>query len=291
VIEDLPIFDLQSHSVHSDGTLPAAEVVATAAHAGVRLLSLSDHDSVDGVQEAADAAARLGVALVPAVEISALDEDNQDQHILGYLIDHHDPMLSQRLESYRLDREGRAGRMADALRDLGYELDDAPLQARAAEGKSIGRPHLARAAVSHPANQVRLEEEGLTDPSAFLVEYLIEGKPAFRSRTIPSVPESIDAIHEAGGLAIWAHPFWTIPEPETVLEMLDGFRECGIDGVECFYVTHTLEQVAVLTDRCDQLDLLTTGSSDFHGPGHREFSRFRAFHTFGHQPRLGPIGS
>jgi 3',5'-nucleoside bisphosphate phosphatase len=56
-------------------------------------------------------------------------------------------------------------------------------------------------------------------------------------------------------------------------------------------VTHTLEQVAVLTDRCDELDLLTTGSSDFHGPGHREFSRFRAFHTFGHQPRLGPIGS
>ena len=117
--------------------------------------------------------------------------------------------------------------MAQALRKLGYELDDAPLRARAAEGKSIGRPHLARAAVSHPANQARLEEEGLTDPSAFLVEYLIEGKPAFRSRTIPSVPESIDAIHEAGGLAIWAHPFWTIPEADTVLEMLDDFREVG----------------------------------------------------------------
>ena len=115
------------------------------------------------------------------------------------MIDHHDPVLSERLESYRVDREGRADRMAEALRELGYELDDAPLRARAAEGKSIGRPHLARAAVSHPANQARLKEEGLADPSAFLVEYLIEGKPAFRSRTIPSVPESIDAIHEAGG--------------------------------------------------------------------------------------------
>lgn len=288
--DDLPIFDLQSHSVHSDGTLPAAEVVAAAAQAGVRLLALSDHDSVDGVQEALDSARQLGIGLVPAVEISALDEDNTDQHILGYLIDHRDPLLSERLESYRLDREGRAGRMADALRELGYELDDTPLQARAAEGRSIGRPHLARAAVSHPANQARLRDEGLTDPSAFLVEYLIEGKPAFRSRTIPSVPESIDAIHDAGGLAIWAHPFWTISEPENVLEMLDSFRDSEIDGVECFYVTHTQEQVDMLAGRCDELDLLTTGSSDFHGPDHREFSRFRAFETFGHQPRLGPIG-
>src|SRR6185312_13656302 len=116
---DLPIFDLQSHSVHSDGMLCAAEVVAAAAQAGVRLLALSDHDSVDGVQEALDTAQRLGLGLVPAVEISALDENNQDQHILGYLSDHRDPVLCERLESYRRDREGRAGRMADALRELG----------------------------------------------------------------------------------------------------------------------------------------------------------------------------
>ena len=75
----------------------------------MKLLALSDHDSVDGVQEAVDAAAELGLGLVPAVEISALDQDNQDQHILGYVIDHHDPVLSERLESYRLDREGTGG--------------------------------------------------------------------------------------------------------------------------------------------------------------------------------------
>jgi 3',5'-nucleoside bisphosphate phosphatase len=227
--------------------------------------------------------------LVSSVEISALDEELRDQHILGYLIDPTDPILSDRLESYRQDREGRAGRMADALRELGFELDQAQLDARAAEGKSIGRPHLAKAVVTHPANAKRLEDNGLTDPSAFLVAYLIEGKPAFRSRTIPSVPESIDAIHEAGGLAIWAHPFWTIPEQETVLEMIDSFRSAGIDGIECFYLTHSREQVELLTNRCDELRMLSTGSSDFHGPGHREFSRFRAFDTFGREPRLGPI--
>lgn len=275
--------------MHSDGTLPAHEVVAAASQAGVKLLSLSDHDSVDGVQEALDAAAKHGIAVAPAVEISALDAEGRDQHILGYMIDHHDAVLRERLEAYRQDREGRADRMADALKELGYELDEESLATRAAEGKSIGRPHLARAAVTHPANAKRLEEEGLTDPSAFLVEYLIEGKAAFRSRTIPSVPDSIAAIHEAGGIAIWAHPFWTIPETGIVLGLVNDFHARGIDGIECFYVTHTREQVQLLVDRCDQLRMLRTGSSDFHGPDHREFSEFRAFSMYGLEPKLGPI--
>lgn len=275
--------------MHSDGALPAPEVVAAAASAGVELLALSDHDSVDGVSEAAAAAARLGLALVPSVEISALDAADRDQHILGYLVDHHDPVLRRRLESYRRDRERRATRMAGALEELGFELDQAALAARAAEGGSIGRPHLAQAVVSHPANARRLGDEGRTDPSAFLEGYLVEGKPAFRSRTIPSVPDSIAAIHDAGGVAIWAHPFWTIPEYDLVLEMIDGIHGQGIDGIECFYVSHAREQTEFLADRCDELGLLSTGSSDFHGPRHREFSRFRAFSTYGREPRLGPI--
>jgi predicted metal-dependent phosphoesterase TrpH len=241
------------------------------------------------VSEALAAASELDLTLVPSVEISALDEAGRDHHILGYLVDHHDPVLLGRLESYRHDREHRATRMADALRDLGFEFDGAPLAARAAEGKSIGRPHLAKAVVSHPANARRLEAEGRTDPSAFLEAYLIEGKPAFRSRTIPSVPDSIAAIHAAGGVAIWAHPFWTVPEHKLVLAMIDEFHRRGLDGIECFYVTHTRDQTDLLADRCDELGLLSTGSSDFHGPRHREFSRFRAFSTYGHEPTLGPI--
>jgi hypothetical protein len=264
-------------------------VVEAAAAAGVELMALSDHDSVDGVQEAVDAAATLGIGIVPAVEISALDEAGHDLHILGYMVDHADPGLLERLESYRQDREGRADRMAQALKDLGYELDEASLAARAAEGKSIGRPHLARAAVSHPANAQRLEAEGLTDPSAFLVEYLIEGKPAFRSRTIPTVPQSIEAIHEAGGVAVWAHPFFTVPEREAVLDMVDEFQTQGLDGVEAFYVTNSREETELMADRCERLGMLTTGSADFHGPEHREFSRWRAFCLYGREPNLGPI--
>jgi 3',5'-nucleoside bisphosphate phosphatase len=284
-----PTFDLQSHSRQSDGALPPREVVATAAHAGVELLALSDHDTVAGVDEAARAADEHGIRLVPAVEISAIADGQTDLHILGYLIDHDDPVLADRLLAYRADREHRAERMAAALRELGFELDESPIEARRSQGKSVGRPHLAQAVVSHPGNAERLAAEGRTDPSAFLVGYLIEGAPAFRPRLHPSIPESIEAIHDAGGLAVWAHPFWDISRPRDVLDSIDRFRSYGLDGVECFYATHNREQTELLADHCAELGLLSTGSSDFHGPVHSQFSSFRSFSTFGREPALGPI--
>jgi predicted metal-dependent phosphoesterase TrpH len=143
--------------------------------------------------------------------------------------------------------------------------------------------------VSHPANAQRLRDEGLAERSAFLEAYLIDGKPGFRPRTTPTVSESIQAIHDAGGVAVWAHPFWDIEPPEQVLDTIDRFRAWGLDGVEAFYATHTREQAELLADRCQALDLLSTGSSDFHGPEHRLFSQFRAFSTYGRTPALGPL--
>jgi predicted metal-dependent phosphoesterase TrpH len=286
---DPPTFDLQSHSIHSDGALEPHDVVATAAQAGVELLALSDHDTVDGVQQAIDAGAELGVRIAPAVEISSVDRDQQDLHVLGYLVDHTDSVLLDRLRTWRQDREQRAEAMGDALRELGYEVDESEIAKRKAEGKPIGRPHLADAVVNHPANAERLREEGLDERSAFLVAYLIDGKPAFKPRTTPTVAESIAAIHDAGGVAVWAHPFWDVSEPADVLETIDRFRGWGLDGVECFYTTHTREQVELLADRCAELGLLSTGSADFHGPGHKLFSKFRAFSTYGREPALGPI--
>jgi predicted metal-dependent phosphoesterase TrpH len=286
---DPPTFDLQSHSLHSDGSLEPEGVVAAAAQAGVELLALSDHDTVDGVAAAADAAAGLGVRLVPAVEISSVDGDRQDLHVLGYLIDHRDPALLERLRTWRQDREYRAEAMADALRGLGYQVEDAELERRRAQGKPIGRPHLADAVVHHPANAARLQDEGLAERSAFLEAYLIDGKPAFRPRLKPTIAESIATIHDAGGVAVWAHPFWDVSDPGEVLAAIERFRAVGLDGVECFYATHTREQVGLVAEHCSAHGLLSTGSSDFHGPEHRLFSRFRAFSTYGRTPALGPI--
>jgi hypothetical protein len=286
---DPPTFDLQSHSRHSDGSLAPGAVVAAAADAGVQLLALSDHDTVDGVQEALEAASGRPLRLVTAVEISALDGDQGDLHILGYLVDHRDATLLERLHGYRSQRASRATAIMQALRDLGFELDEALLEERARSGKSIGRPHLAQAAFNHPANAERLAAEGHSDFSDFLVAYLIEGAPAFVPREGPSVADSIATIHEAGGVAVWAHPFWDVSAANAVLETIDRFQSYGLDGVECFYATHTHEQTELLADRCAELGLLSTGSADFHGPDHAHFSRFRAFSTFGRDPVLGPI--
>jgi predicted metal-dependent phosphoesterase TrpH len=285
-----PTFDLQSHSRHSDGALAASEVVSAAAAAGVDLLALTDHDTVGGVREAADAAARIGVRLATGVEISALDSSGLDLHILGYLIDDREPALLERLERYRADRERRTDAIVGALRELGFEIDEGAFEQRAAQGKPIGRPHIAQAVTAHPANAERLQSEGLAGPSAFIEAYLIEGRPGFRPRELPSVPEAIAAIHDAGGLAVWAHPFWDIRASAEVLDAIDRFRAEGIDGVECFYVSHNAEQTALLAQRCIELGLLSTGSSDFHGPEHPLMSRFRAFRTYGLEPHLGPIG-
>jgi len=285
-------FDLQAHSTSSDGALAPAEVVQRAADAGVELLALSDHDTVGGIEQALAAGARAGVRVVPAVEISAIDSDEERElHILGYLIDHSSPAFQATLARFLADREQRTLRMAAGLRELGLELDDRELLERQAAGLPIGRPHLAEAVLRHPANASRLAAEQIDDIGSMIRAYLIEGRPAFRLRQTPTVAEAIDAIHDAGGVAVWAHPFWDVSEPDRVLASLDRFRALGIDGVEAFYITHTRAQTELLAARSAELGILSTGSADFHGPENRQFSRFLAFETYGLQPDLGPIAS
>ncbi len=289
-------FDLQSHSTRSDGALEPSAVVAAAAQAGVKLLALTDHDTLAGVEEALSAGSQHGVAVIPAIEISAIDDGGEggtarELHILGYLVDHTDPTFKATLADFLADREQRTLRMAERLRELGIELDVDAIDARVSAGEPIGRPHLAEAALSHPANAERLREEQIDDIGSFIRAYLIDGRPAFCLRVTPTVKEAVDAIHAAGGVAIWAHPFWDISDPAEVLATVDRFYALGIDGIEAFYVTHTREQTELLARRCEELDVLSTGSADFHGPENRLFSRFLAFDTHGLEPRLGPIGA
>jgi predicted metal-dependent phosphoesterase TrpH len=284
-----PTFDLQSHSTRSDGGLEPAEVVRLAAQAGVQTLALSDHDTVDGVAEALAAGDAHGIRVVPATELSSIDGDREDMHILGYLVDHTDAALLEALERFRADREARAGRMMDALRELGFELDTAAIDARVAAGAPVGRPHIARAAFDHPANAQRIADEGLEDFSALLVAYLIDGAPAFRRRTTPTIAEAIEVIHAAGGIAVWAHPYWDLDTDDAVIDAIDRYVAMGLDGVEVFYVTHTEQQTRFAHDACARRGLLMTGSADFHAPDHRLFNRFRAFELYGLEPNLGRI--
>ena len=285
-----PTFDLQSHSLHSDGALPAGEVVAAAAEAGVELLALSDHDTVDGVQQALDAASTAGIRVVTAVEISSVDRDQQDLHVLGYLW----------ITTTRCCASGCAPgagigssaptRWPPRCARSGTSSTSSELERRKAEGKTIGRPHLADAVVRHPGNSERLRSEGLDERSAFLEAYLIDGKPAFKPRTKPTVSESIAAIHDAGGVAVWAHPFWDVKDAARGARddrPLPGLRDSTASSAST--PPTPASRPSCSPTAAPSSGCCSTGSSDFHGPAHRLFSRFRAFSTYGREPSLGPI--
>lgn len=284
-----PTFDLQCHSRHSDGALSPAEVVEHAAASAVELLALTDHDTVDGVAEALEAAAHHDVHVLPAVELSAVHEGTEDFHLLGYLIDHEHDGLAAHLQAARAVRAERIKLMGAALVEEGWRIFDIPLARRALDGLSVGRPHLAAAVLAHRRNRRRLAAEQIDDVSTFIAAYLIPGTAGYVPRTSPTMTQAITWVHEAGGLAVWAHPFWDMADPAAVRETLECLAELGLDGVEAFYPTHDEQQATMLNATAAELGLLTTGSSDFHGPEHRLFNSFRDFSTHGLEPNLGPL--
>jgi 3',5'-nucleoside bisphosphate phosphatase len=257
------LIELQSHSVVSDGQLEPAGVVEEAAKAGVTTLALTDHDAVAGVPEAEEAARGLGVELVPAIEMSCVHEYAEDLHICGYWVDLE--KIGPACERAQQGRRERAGEIVENLRREGFDLtlEDAIREAGAAD--SIGRPHIARAA-------------GATgDLGPFFEEYLVPGAKAFVPRRWPSAEQAIELIRDAGGVAVIAHPYWDISEPDKVEHLI---RSLGADGIETFYPSHSKEQTAHLLRLCDELDLTPTASSDYHGPTHKTFAKFGAYDTY-----------
>ncbi len=284
-------FDLQCHSKFSDGALPPAEVMQRAKDDGMELVALTDHDTVEGVLEAREVAERLGMRFSNATELSSVEGEHSDLHVCGYELDVTDSTLLDALEEFRADRQARVEGIADRLEELGFTVDRTVLAERKAAGRPIGRPHIADAVLEHPDNQSRLQAEGITDKNSFFPEYIVPGAKAFVQRTRPTVKEAIDVIHAAGGVAIWAHPFWDLDDPEEVVETIGRFAGYGVDGIEVFYPTHSEEQAALLFDTCKARGLLMTGSADFHAPDHAKFNRFGAFELYGREAELGPIGA
>src|SRR5918912_2688409 len=272
-----PDFDLQSHSVESDGALAPADVVAAAAASAIRLMALTDHDTVDGVPEALRAAREHGLRCSPAAELSSVSGEFEDLHVCVCDLRHDDPELRATLADFRADRGRRIWAMAERLEELGFALDRAELVARERAGAPLGRPHLADAGLAHPANAAKLRAEGIDGRDTLFPPYLIPGAIAYVARSRPTVEEAIDVIHAAGGVAVWAHPFWDVAERDVMLAALDRFAAAGLDGVEVFYAAHDEQQTRLLHDAARERGLLATGSSDFHGPGHARFDRFGAF--------------
>jgi predicted metal-dependent phosphoesterase TrpH len=176
------------------------------------------------------------------------------------------------------EREQRAREIIERLNALGVEVSFADAMAQAGAADSIGRPHIARAAGAGP------------DLGPFFEEYLVPGAKAFVPRRWPRAEEAVALIHAAGGVAVVAHPYWDVPEPPRVRDLVESLtRDAGLDGIETFYPPHTKAQTAHCLELCDEFGLVATGSSDFHGPTHKTFARFLAYDTYGlGQPRLPP---
>jgi 3',5'-nucleoside bisphosphate phosphatase len=266
------LVELQSHSTVSDGQLKPSEVVGKAAEAGVTTLALTDHDAIAGVREAEAAAREVGIELVPAIEMSCVHEYAEDLHICGYWIDV--GAIAAACERAQHERVTRAGEIVEKLRQHGFDLHLEDAVREAGDALSIGRPHIARAA-------------GATgDLGPFFEEYLVPGAKAFVPRRWPTAEQAIELIREASGIAVIAHPYWDISDSGEVDDLI---RSLKADGVETYYPTHSKEQTEHLLELCDELDLIPTASSDYHGPTHKAFAEFGAYDTYGlGEPQVPP---
>jgi predicted metal-dependent phosphoesterase TrpH len=270
------MIDLQAHSTVSDGQLEPSAVAKAAADAGVTVMSLTDHDSVAGVPAATAAAQEAGIECVPAVELSCVHAYSDDLHMLGYWLD--PDQIAPTCERAQQERVNRAREIIERLNAVGIEVSFEAAVAEAGAADSIGRPHIARAAGAGP------------DLGPFFAEYLVPGAKAFVPRKWPSADQAVELIHGAGGAAVVAHPYWDVSEPSRVRDLVETLRrDVGLEGIETFYPPHTREQTANCLELCGELGLVPTGSSDFHGPTHKTFSRFLAYDTYGlGEPQVPP---
>jgi predicted metal-dependent phosphoesterase TrpH len=242
--------DLHMHTTVSDGRLPPRELLRRAAANGVRTLAVTDHDNTDGLPDAQDEAARLGLDLIPGIELST-DLGSLGVHILGYFLRWENPAFQARLAPMRDDRLWRAQKMVQRLTELGYPITWERVREIAGEGV-VGRPHIAQALLE--AGHVR----SITD--AF-DRFIADGGPAYVERMKLSPADAIALVHAAGGVTSVAHPY-DAPDVDTLVAEL---AQAGLDGVESYYQGYPPERVAHLAELAAEHGLIPTGGSDYHG--------------------------
>lgn len=246
--------DMHIHTTASDGQYTPSEIAAKAAQMGLSVFAVTDHDTVAGVAEGRQAAKKLGVRMIPGIEISTFD--TEEIHMLGYHIDETNESLVLKCEAFAMEREGRGKRMCDYLNGIGISVDWNEILEIAA-GANISRPHFA----------AYLQKHGyVTERKEAFKKYL--DTPEFHKATdrkLPTPCEAIDTIHEAGGEAVLAHPGLLRMSKEEQKNLIWRCKEHGLDGLECYYGKHTDEQTAFYLGIAKEYGLKVTAGSDFHG--------------------------
>jgi len=243
--------DLHIHSTASDGKFSPEAIVGKAAKLGLTIIALTDHDSVDGVAPALEAARAFPqLRVIPSVEIST-DMPAGEAHVLGYFINYTSDELRATLERFRSSRQGRAQGMIAKLRDFGIHIDWQRVQEIAGDG-SIGRPHIA---------QAMLEKGYITSFKEAFTRYIGQGGPAYVEREKMTPAEAVELIVRSDGLPVLAHPF-TVNDPETTIIEL---KAAGLVGIEAYYNGYTADAIKSLVSLAERHKLIATGGSDYHG--------------------------
>jgi 3',5'-nucleoside bisphosphate phosphatase len=246
------VIDLHLHTTASDGLLSPAQVVERLRSTPVHTFSVTDHDTVAGLEEAKHAAGAAGLRFVPGIEMTAVDAD-RDVHVLGYGIDSASQELHVFLRAQREARVRRARALIARLRELGLPLDAAEIIDRAGTrpSRAIGRPHIARAMIE--AGYVASVDEAFE-------QWLARDRPAFVPRSGAPPEHVIEVIDQAGGVAVLAHPGLTRCDA-----LIPSLAARGLGGLEVWHSEHDEHTSARYEALARELSLIPTGGSDFHG--------------------------
>jgi len=242
--------DLHIHTNFSDSTYAPKDVVLEADRIGLACVAITDHDTIDGIEPARDAAQDMLLEVIPGVELSC-EQQGRDIHILGYFFDIHDATFNEQLAKFRNTRVERVKKIIQKLRDQGVDNITFDEVSDLASSDALGRPHLA---------QLLIDKGWVADIRQAFNKYLGENCPAYVPKFKQSPYEAIHLIRQAKGIAVLAHPMIT-----NVDELIPSFVDAGLDGLEIYYPNASKAVVQFYEGIAQKYHLVTTGGSDAHG--------------------------
>ncbi|MBR2851906.1 MAG: PHP domain-containing protein [Anaerotignum sp.] len=252
-----PIIDLHAHSTASDGTYSPAEVAELAKKLGLSAIALTDHDTIDGLDEFQKTGNALGIETIPGIEFTALWEKHHrpEIHLVGLGFDPAHPALLSRMQEIRQSRDLRNQKMCEKLSSIGLHITIEEVAANAG-GEIITRAHFAN---------VLLQKGYIAKKEDAFSRYISPGLPGYVEREFLTPALCIQTIKEAGGAAVLAHPTLYGLGLEQLEELCEELIPYGLDGIECQYSTYSPAETKAITALAEKMDLLPSGGSDFHG--------------------------
>lgn len=243
--------DLHIHTTASDGRYAPFEIVRRAGELGLKVVAITDHDTVEGIPDSLEAARNYpALRVIPGVELST-DVPKGEIHVLGYFVDYTDSEFNASLETMRNSRIGRARKMVEKLDNLGIHLEWKRVQEIAGTG-ALGRPHVA---------QAMLEKGYIASLQEAFKNYIGHGGPAYVERDKLTPVEAVKLIVKANGLPVLAHPLTSGDVESTIVEL----KPAGLVGMEVYYAKYSFEDINPLLGFAHQYGLIATGGTDYHG--------------------------